>query len=401
MISHKNRFWGAVLLISGTTLGGAMLALPIMTGLAGLVPSLCIMGLIWLLMLHSGFYFLEVNLHVRGENNLVSMAGATLGSLAQYFVGFFYLLLLYALLSSYLLGCGQLLQDLLEPWFSLSESQEIAMGSVALFFALFLAVGTEAVDILNRFMMVGFALAFGVILWIGAPKVEVEHFKYVNMAYFIPSISTVLTTFGFHVIIPSLTTYLDHDEKLLKKSLIWGTGIPFLIYIVWQLLVLGIVPVSGENSLAASALRGLQITFALKALLHNPLVGVCLRLFALFAITTSLIGVALSLEDFLADCLKWSKKGFSKVNLLALTFIPPLSFSLYYPQGFIKALDYGGILVMILLVIVPILMAVRERIRREKDPSFIKEGFEVWGGYPLIGTLLTISLALLALECIR
>jgi tyrosine-specific transport protein len=398
MISHNNRFWGAVLLITGTTLGGAILALPITTGLAGLIPSLFVMFLVWALMLLSGFYFLEVNLHVRGENNLVSMAGATLGPFTQKLVAIIYLILLYALTSAYLLGCSQLMTDFLKPWFTLNESREIAMGSVALFFALFLAFGTEAVDVLNRLMMVGLSFAFVLIVWLGGKHVDVAHFQHVNLSYLFPSISTILTTFGFHVIIPSLTTYLEHDEKLLKKALVFGTSIPLVIYVIWEILSLGVLPL---ESLQESAEKGLQVTFALKSMIGSPLVGVALRFFAFFAIVTSLIGVSLSLEDFLADGLKWSKKGFSKVNLLALTFIPPLGFALYYPTGFIKALDYGGILVMLLLVILPILMAARERMRRGKDPALETEGFEVWGGYPLMGGLLVISTLLLILEFVR
>ncbi len=69
----------------------------------------------------------------------------------------------------------------------------------------------------------------------------------------------------------------------------------------------GIVPVFGEHSLTEASEKGLQITFYLKTFLKSPWIGFLARAFAFFAIVTSLLGVSLSLSDFLADGFKIKK----------------------------------------------------------------------------------------------
>jgi len=79
MIKKKNRLLGAILLVSGTTIGAGMLALPVITGLAGFIPAILIMTAIWLFMMLTAFYLLEVNLRIKDESNLISMMHKTLG----------------------------------------------------------------------------------------------------------------------------------------------------------------------------------------------------------------------------------------------------------------------------------------------------------------------------------
>lgn len=368
-----------------------MLGLPLTTGLAGFFPAAGIMLLIWGLMLFSAFYFLEVNLSFCKEVNFLSMVRSLLGWGPYIFSWGAYLLLLYALVSAYLLGSAQLMGDLFGGATGIG-CVHFWLITVAFLFSLFLFFGTHLADVMNRLLMGGFALCFILIAILGAPSVEWKHLAYQDSSYLLASVSTMLTTFGFHVVIPTLTTYLGRQPPLLKRALLWGTLIPLGVYIIWEALVMGIVPVEGNLGLAQSALRGAQVTFSLKAILASPYLGILLRLFAFFAIITSLIGVSLSLEDFLADGLKISKKGLGRIGLLILTFLPPLLFTLVYPSGFVQVLHYGGILVLVLLVMAPLLMAFSRRLKNQSST------FVMWGGYPLITLLLSVSLVLLLLE---
>ncbi len=97
MIGQKtNRLIGAILLVSGTTIGAGMLALPVTTGLAGFIPSLVVMTAVWLFMMLTALYLLEVNLRLPGEANLFSMMRKTLGKPGEAISWAAYLLLLYS-----------------------------------------------------------------------------------------------------------------------------------------------------------------------------------------------------------------------------------------------------------------------------------------------------------------
>ena len=214
MTAMANRLAGAILLVSGTTIGAGMLALPVTTGLAGFFPALLTMTALWLFMLLTAFYFLEVNLRMKGESNLISMMHKTLGRPGELISWIAYLLLLYALTAAYLLGCSQILNDfsggVVPSWL-----WPLIVASV---FGLFVYLGTATVDIFNRLMMAGLVISYVALAGAGCCKITPQMLFHVDWAFVYPSLSVVITSFGFHVIIPTLTTYLEHDIRLLKWS---------------------------------------------------------------------------------------------------------------------------------------------------------------------------------------
>ncbi len=398
MITKSNRLVGAILLVSGTTIGAGMLALPVTTGLAGFVPSLMIMTAIWLFMMLTAFYLLEVNLRLKGESNLISMMHKTLGRPGEIVSWITYLLLLYSLAAAYMVGCSHILEDVLSGVLPFDLPEWTWPVLIFCTFAVVVYFGTEVVDFLNRALMIGLVVGYLFVLGMGGPKINPAMLAHYDWHFLLPSVSVVLTTFGYHIIIPTLTTYLEHDSRLLKRAIFIGSLIPFLIYILWQLLVMGVVPPTGPQSLSEAAHRGLQVTFYLKAILGSPWVAFAVRSFAFFAIVTSLLGVTLSLSDFLADGLKIKKGHKGKIALILLTFVPPLLFALFYHEGFITALNYAGFFVVILLALLPSLMAWFERYGPETERSFIKSDFQVPGGKTLVIFSVTLSIILLVVE---
>lgn len=398
MISKQNRLVGAILLVAGTTIGGGVLALPVTTGLAGFFPSLILMTAIWLFMMLTAFYLLEVNLRLKGESNLISMMHKTLGRPGEIVAWIAYLLLLYSLLSAYLLGCSQILADVFFSHFGKEVPPWIGLTILFVVFGLFVYFGTEVVDFLNRFLMIGLIVGYFGLIALGMQHVDFAFLTFYHWPALIASTSVVTTSFGYHIIIPTLTTYLEHDVKMLRRAIFLGSLIPFIFYILWQLLAMGIIPVSGEASLQEASQKGLEATYYLRKIIGSPWVTIFARMFAFFAIITSLLGVSLSLSDFLADGLKIKKNHLGKILLMILTFVPPLLFALFYPQGFIMALKYAGIFVIILLALLPSLMAWWERYRPDRERAFIKPVFKVPGGKVVVAGTIILSLVLLSVE---
>ena len=133
---------------------------------------------------------------------------------------------------------------------------------------------------------------------------------------------------------------VTNDVKKLRLTLFIGSLIPFLVYIVWEFLILGVVPLP---DLAAAWAAGESGVAPLSHLLQNPWIGGVASLFSFFAIITSFLGVSLSLSDFLTDGLKMKRFSFGREFSSLLTFVPPLFFVYTYPRGFILALQYAGI----------------------------------------------------------
>ncbi len=389
MLRISNNFFGAILLISGTTIGAGMLALPVVTSFSGFLPSTLVFLFIWALMLVTAYFFLDVNLSVKGEPNLISMAGRTMGLPGKTVSWIFYLLLLYALLAAYIAASAPLFArgvqyilgwDLpcwLPPFFL-----PIVFGTVIYF-------GTKGVDYANRLLMLGLVLSYVLIVLFVPAHIESANFTHVDFAASLLSIPIVLTSFGFHIIIPSLTTYLEHNKKLLKKALLIGSLIPFVIYIIWQVLVLGVVPLS---LLSQAWVEGASATDPLAQVLGMGWIKVAARFFSFFAIVTSFLGVSLSLSDFLKDGCKLKKTWEGRLFAYGLTFIPPIVFVFTCRRGFYLALEYAGAFVAILLGVIPAAMA-----WKLKGHPF----YSCWKGKALIILVILVCLSLVLVDIVE
>ena len=73
-------------------------------------------------------------------------------------------------------------------------------------------------------------------------------------------IPAVIISFGFHNLIPSLTTYFGQPKPLIWTIVI-GSAIPLVIYFLWEWIILGIVPLQDfktaldQGEIATEALK--------------------------------------------------------------------------------------------------------------------------------------------------
>jgi tyrosine-specific transport protein len=128
--------------------------------------------------------------------------------------------------------------------------------------------------------------------------------------------------------------------------------------VIWQWLVLGIIPVEGGNHSLIKALEaGEPITLFLREHVQNHWVYLIAEYFAFFALVTSFLGMALGLFDFLSDGLNIRNEGKGKVCLSLLIIVPTFIFAAYFERVFLIALDTsGGFGDSVLNGIMPVLM---------------------------------------------
>ena len=352
----QSRFLGGILLVAGTSIGAGMLALPVTTAFGGFIPSLCVFLLIWALMLSTANFFLDVNLEIRGEPNFISMAEKTLGKVGKMASWVFYLLLLYSLLAAYISSCSPLFDRAFTEVFRGNLPTWLTPFFLPLLFSGFVCLGTQGIDYLNRILMVGLIVSYFLLTGTSVTHIETSRLLHVDFSASLLAIPVVITSFGYHIIIPTLTTYMEHKEKSLRKIILIGSLIPLFVYILWQLVVLGSVPFS---DLLGAWSKGLPATDPLSEVVQSGLMSSCSRFFSFFAIITSFLGVSLALSDFLTDGLKIKKSWEGRLMAIGLTFVPPLVFVFFCQKSFYVALEYAGIFVAILLGVIPSLMVLK------------------------------------------
>lgn len=364
--------FGGILLVAGTSIGAGMLALPVVTAEGGLIPAFFVYLLCWIFMTCTGLLLLELCLRLPPDANLITMAGTYLGLPGKIFAWILYLFLFYCLSIAYVSGGG----GLLHSWFGLDVSL-----SQLLFVAIlgtFVYFGARMVDRINFLLMAGLIVTYFAFVFFGFPHIDLSRFASANWRASLFALPVIFTSFSYQGVIPSLTAYLKRDARAIRIAIIGGTTLAFFIYLLWEFLILGIIPL--ESLIQAKDL-GQTAVAPLNNHVSSFRVALVGQAFAFFAIATSFLGVTLGLFDFLADGLAMPKKGMRKALLALLTFLPPLIVSLINPSLFIVALVFaGGIGCALLLGFLPTLMAWMARYRGEGHSSPL----QLLGGKPVL-----------------
>ncbi len=396
LVEKKGSLLGASLLVAGCCIGAGMLGLPMMTAPAGFFPSLIFFVISWLFMMFTGLLLLEVNIWLGQGTSIISMAGKTLGKFGQGISWFLFLFLFYCIMIAYSAGSGIIAVDVIKEITNLKFSYEWGSIVIVTIFGLCLYGGTLLVDYSNRFLMIGLFLSYILLVALGLPYVNPEYLQHTDWSQAWYVMPPMIISFGFHNLIPTLNDYLGGDVKRLRWTIIVGSSIPLLIYLLWELLILGILPIEGPGSALADLDQGEMVTRILKNTVGYSLILNLVQSFAFFAIVTSFLGVGISLIDFLSDGLNIKKTPIGKLLLTLLVVVPPLLFSFAYPGIFLTALNYaGGFAAVILFGIFPAIMAWVSR-----KPEYAKTTWQAPGGNVALILVILIAMFVITMEVI-
>src|SRR5690606_20967090 len=155
-----SRLFGGMLLVAGCCIGAGMLALPVLTGLAGFFPSTVALFAAWAFMIFTAFLLIEINGWFTGKVNLLSMVGASLGRRGQQICWVSYLFLFCTLLVAYTAASGSILSSAAKSAFGVDVSSTVSSFAFALFFGFLVYLGTRSVDLVNRWFMLGLIFAY-------------------------------------------------------------------------------------------------------------------------------------------------------------------------------------------------------------------------------------------------
>ena len=380
---------GGTLLIAGTTIGVGMLALPVATGPGGFVPSMIIYLISWGFMLCTGLLLVEVSLWMPKDTSFISMAQRILGPVGRNVFWVVYLFLFVTVMIAHAAGGGSVLIDI-TGWHIPNWAAVVIYSAVL---APVVYLGARSVDRLNMVLISGVVICYLAFLWVSFGHIDFDLLAYSNWNQAWYALPILFTAFTYQVIIPTLMTYMKRNVKKIRLAVFFGTSIPLIIYLLWEFVILGIIP---ADSLLEAGLQGQNTIGPLKALV--PQVFRIGKYFAFFALTTSFIPLALSFFDFLADGLKWEKKGARRALLCVAIFGIPMMIAVIYPDIFLIALGYaGGISCAFLFGLMPPVLAwVGRYIKR-----YPQERHQLPGGKPVLVGLMVFALLILAGEVIQ
>lgn len=366
------RTFGAICLVSGTAIGAGIIALPITLASIGLVNSVLIMSIIWLIMYAASIINTELNLRAGQGLPLGLLAKKYSGRVAELIGNFSIGLLSYAVLSAYFYGGTSTFQSIIQYAFGLNfEFLEVGIFW-AITLSLVLMCSISKVDLLNRLLFVGLIsmIILMILFLIGSVSpnsiLEPEPDTLFQKQTWFKVIPVIFTSFGFQIICHTLADFCNNDKKMLQRAFFWGSLIPLIIYLAWSITIMSVLS-SGDSYYYKKVMyEGTEVgelITVLMSITKTTFLKQLVWIISALAIITSAIGVSLGLSDI------WRKQFInnevklisfkSEIAVTLLTILPPFAVSIFIPNAFIKALGFAGMIMAIQAIFLPIFLLIK------------------------------------------
>ena len=368
-----NKTVGSTLLVAGTMIGAGMLAMPLTSAGIGFGFTLVLLLGLWALLTFSALLFVELYQTAESDAGIGTLAEQYFGKTGRIIATAVLIIFLYALIAAYVSGGGSLLKDLLPESFG----DKVSILLFTVIFGSFIVIGTHSVDKINRVLFFVMLAAFAVVLSLMLPEIKFDNLMAtpIDNALIISASPVFFTAFGFHGSIPSLNKYLDGNVKALRISILVGSAITLCAYILWQMSTHGLLTQNEFLQILKEDATLNGLVKATLAITGSNIIAGTVKLFSTLALVTSFLGVGLGLLECIEDLLKRSFNiSAGRISLGLMTFIPPLVFALFYPEGFILALGYAGQMFAFYAVVLPVSLVWKARRTHTNLP------YKVWGG---------------------
>jgi len=268
------------------------------------------------------------------------------------------------------------------------DSATFMNGAGAILFTAAVAVlmtgGSTVVELVNNGFCLMLFVAFTTLIAVGAPEVSAENLLHLDVASTLSVVPVGVAALVYQNMVPVISNQLGHEEKKVKTALLYGSGIPLLLYIIYDAVILGSVPaVAGAAGLSSMS----EGPFSL------PGFSDALAIFSISAIVTSFIGSIYSVGAEIDGVLAKMEDRFdgikNKVSSGALTLLPPALIATSGSQDlFLEALGASGSLDNALYGLLPVAMAWVARYNLDITDSTMVPGGK--GTLVFLGALATI-----------
>eukprot|EP01024_Parvocaulis_polyphysoides_P055679 TRINITY_DN5736_c1_g2_i1.p1 TRINITY_DN5736_c1_g2~~TRINITY_DN5736_c1_g2_i1.p1 ORF type:complete len:520 (+),score=37.80 TRINITY_DN5736_c1_g2_i1:72-1562(+) len=384
------KIFGAIALVTGSTVGAGILALPTVSAEPGFFPSASVLIGCWAVLSLEALLIAEVNLKLRqrriknGEEfegivTLTDMAGETIGQTGKLVTTGVYMFLVNTLLVAYTSKAGQIASSLL-------PSELPGWAGNVMFVSLlgtFLASGNKnQVQNLVRGMTLGLITSFLIVVISGGLHAnfdlldDVQNWSIASTTFPIMFLSLV-----YHDLVPLVCKFLNYDRTSIRLSLLLGSMVPLSMFLSWDAVALSLAP-AGESGLDP---------LVLLTQMEGGWFGLAIQLFSLAAISSSWMGSSLGMsaylkaeieknQEFLQPTLSNLPQQVTKCLPVATAVLPPLYISLAYPDIFLHATEIaGGYLMTFLYGVLPPIMAWQFRNQESAQTVSDKMG-QIWKG---------------------
>jgi len=343
----------SVLLIAGTSIGTGLLSLPISAVSLGMPMTLLSIGIIYWLAYQTSMMVVDLNIFNQNPMAIVELSRKYGGRTCFGLTMLSFYLLSFGLLAVYF-SC---VSDTLSTALVLSPKGVMIVCACSLFLLLNLHIEKfAAFNSLCVTLLLGSVAC--ALFCFQSHSVAQSTFQMGEWVRFMP---IVMTAFGMQTLCPQLYTYLDRDRKRIQIALLLGLLVPAIVYLVWihkTLSCAAMDPAFLAKLQSHQASIGEFIQFLCDATNSVWLSGI-LKFLTLFAVITSMIGVAIGLLHSLRMlCPEWLAK--------VVLCLVPLVVNWFVANAFLRILSFGGLMMIIFAIVTPYWCVRKQNL---KDPK--------------------------------
>ena len=325
------------MIIIGTEVGAGILALPIISAQLGFMVASLSMLLSWVVMLYTSLLIADICISMPSGTSFSRMAKKILGLPGAIISWLSFVVLLYAISVAYISAASSAFHELIT-----SVPENILAIIFVFIFAAFIVMGVKTVDWVNRLLLTVKIIVLVSVCLILFNMINPQNLlnKPLNLGVLFVAVPVIITSFTSHLIVPTLTDYLHKDSKAIFRVLIIGSTIPLILYFLWLIAVLGVLPLHGPISFMTSVFDHKSINTAnigdvltaIQQKVQMKSVTLGSNLFTDISVMTSYLSVSLALYHFNIDSYRLKKLSnkFQTLVALTLTFLIPLLYLKIY-----------------------------------------------------------------------
>ena len=318
-MKDKKSLFIATSILIGTIVGAGFLGIPYVVAKSGFLIGIFYLVFLGIIMMFLNLALGEISLRTKGDHQLTGYASIYLGKNGRRIMFFSQVFGIYSALLAYVIGVGNSLNFIFGGSSNYSTIFSFAFWSV-MSFIVYLRISS-----IRKWVGVGALTAIILILIISFsrfPEINYNNFNGFELkSFFLPFGVVLFSYLGFSAT-PEIERYLHGKEKLMKKSLIIGTCVPFIIYFLFVTVVVGVY---GKNIPELS-------TFAF---------GKLVVVLGVVTMSTAYLSISNALKDvYIFDYYMSRKKAWFLVSIVPTILFVLLAILRF--NSFINVISVGG-----------------------------------------------------------
>lgn len=359
-------YFESIALLIGTIIGAGVFGIPYVISQAGFLAGLINLVIIGFVVVMLNLYVGEACLRTKKVHQLAGLAEVYLGKFGKRVMTFSFIFGIIGALVAYLIGEGEVLSAIFSGNSFFFSMVFFVIVSAILFFDLF---AVEKSELFLAIFMLGLIAAIIIVSFF---YIDINNLSNFNLGKIFLPYGVILFSFVGASAVPAMEMTLKNNKKRLKSAIIIGSLIPFAVYLLFAIAVVG---ATGINTTDIATIGLGNLIGKYMVLLGN--------LFPVFSMATSFLMLGLALKWMLHYDYKWNKS-----LAWAVTCFTPLVLFLFGARSFINVIGITGAVAGGIEGILIVLMVKQSKKRKGKE--FKKPEYSI--GLPWIFAIIMIIL---------